>query len=385
MANQEWKYSNAAGRWAGFGPYYAMFPVSFAKEVVATMTAKGGSVLDPFCGRGTAPFVARATGRASLGIDVNPVAWVFSIVKSSPEPDSNKLFQRLHELRSLVLDEDKEPENPFQETAWSRNVLGFLNAARRTLDWRLDKTDRTLMAFILVHLHDRAGDGISNQMQKSRAMGPDYAVRWWKDKKLSPPEVNPYEFFRKRINWRYRYGVIGQDIPAEILLGDSVQVLPGNQARSYSLLFTSPPYFGVTDYRQDSWIRLWMLGEGGSLPDWKKDKSTVRHDLYRQMLHDVFSEASKLLKPQGAVWIRTDARKYTKETTLETIRKIWPGRRLFQRYDRPKKETQTAHFGKKSSKLGEVDFVIPGRRTLPRSSSPWECVGQYTRKTNVVY
>ena len=98
MNELNWKYSNAAGRWAGFGPYYAMFPVNFARLVVEQMTPKGGSVLDPFCGRGTAPFVAQATGRAALGIDINPVAWVFAKVKTSPEPSTEKLVNRLDRL-----------------------------------------------------------------------------------------------------------------------------------------------------------------------------------------------------------------------------------------------------------------------------------------------
>lgn len=27
-----------------------------------------------------------------------------------------------------------------------------------------------------------------------------------------------------------------------------------------SLLFTSPPYYGVTNYFYDQWLRLWLLG-----------------------------------------------------------------------------------------------------------------------------
>src|SRR5207237_4498202 len=47
-------------------------------------------------------------------------------------------------------------------------------------------------------------------------------------------------------------------------LGDSVHVLnvlrqrlPGKAA----LVFTSPPYFRVTNYHYDQWLRLWLLGE----------------------------------------------------------------------------------------------------------------------------
>lgn len=369
------KYSNAPGRWAGFGPYYAMFPIPFARQVVDTMTPEGGRVPDPFCGRGTVPFVAQVTGRSALGIDINPVAWVFAKVKTSPEPDPAKLSRRLKELRDEVRPSDTRPENEFQRWAWSPKVLGFLNAARRVLDWRGDITDRTLMGFVLVDLHGRSSYGISNQMQRSRAMGPDYAVRWWKKRHMHPPEVDPYTYFRNRIRWRYVHGVVERRCASEILRGDAALELSGYQGGDFDLLFTSPPYFGITDYRQDSWIRLWMLTEGPPLPDWKTDTRTSRKASYRHMLDEVFAEASKLLKPRSSViWIRTDARTFTKNTTLRAIRKVWPNRKLFRRYDHPGERTQTGHFSNASADSGEIDFLIPGRRTLPPSSPLWEQV-----------
>jgi DNA modification methylase len=42
-----------AARWLAFGPYYGMFPVGFALQVVAEHTQPGDHVLDPFAGRGT--------------------------------------------------------------------------------------------------------------------------------------------------------------------------------------------------------------------------------------------------------------------------------------------------------------------------------------------
>ena len=64
------------------------------------------------------------------------------------------------------------------------------------------------MGFILTHLHARGADGISNQMQAARGMGPDSAVRWWKKRGMRPPEIDPYSYFRQRIGWRYLHGVI---------------------------------------------------------------------------------------------------------------------------------------------------------------------------------
>ena len=365
------KYSNAVGRWAGFGPYYAMFPVDFARQVVGDFSPAGGFVLDPFCGRGTAPFMAQAMGRSSLGIEINPVAWVFARVKTNPEPDNQKLLERIAEIQDDVRPEEKEPENEFQKWAWGPDVLGFLNSARRTLDWRNNIIDRTLMGFILVHLHARRGEGLGNQMQKARAMGPDYAIRWWKERDLYPPNVDCKRFFQTKFNWRYRHGVIEDCHSSEIVLGDSTQVLKQSCQNRYDLLLTSPPYFNLTDYRQDSWIRLWALGEGPALPDWKIDRRQSNQVLYMQMLTDVFQDSANRLKNGAVVWVRSDSREFTKQTTIEVMKSVWPRRKIFMRSDTPENGTQTVFFNSKRSSRPEIDLVIPGRHKLPEPIEQW--------------
>jgi len=76
--------SSAESRWARFGPYYAMFPMDFACEVVSTYSQPGDFVLDPFAGRGSSLFAAAALKRSALGIEINPVGWLYSKVKLFP-------------------------------------------------------------------------------------------------------------------------------------------------------------------------------------------------------------------------------------------------------------------------------------------------------------
>ena len=48
-------FATPEARWSRLGPYYAMFPISFAQDAIDRFTHPGDMVLDPFCGRGTAP------------------------------------------------------------------------------------------------------------------------------------------------------------------------------------------------------------------------------------------------------------------------------------------------------------------------------------------
>ena len=44
-------FETAESRWARFGPYYAMFPLEFALDVVEKYSKKGDYIIDPFAGR----------------------------------------------------------------------------------------------------------------------------------------------------------------------------------------------------------------------------------------------------------------------------------------------------------------------------------------------
>ena len=76
--------------------------------------------------------------------------------------------------------------------AWVPAVRAFLRAARRELDWRESRIDRTLMGFVALHMHDKIGGGLSNSMSPTIAYSPRYAVRWWTEKGLTaPPDIDP--------------------------------------------------------------------------------------------------------------------------------------------------------------------------------------------------
>jgi hypothetical protein len=333
-----------------------MFPVGFARAVIEEFCPKAGGVLDPFCGRGTAPFVAKALGRRAMGVDLNPVAWLYSVVKTAPFQTVSVINMRISDIARAVRTHDKEPVTEFQSLAWSREVLGFLNAARRLLNWRERSLDQTIMGFILVYLHAKEGGGLSNCMRQSKAMAPDYSVRWWRSHGKLPPDVDAAEFLKQRIEWRYKYGVVqGPDV--SLHLGDARRVLNHNPFREkFDLLLTSPPYYDITNYRYDNWIRLWMLG-GAPHPDYRTDERYGNRPVYEQMLRDVLTAAAHNLKRDATIYIRTDARPYTAEETEKAVRLVWPDHRVMVLRNRPRRRTQTALFGDMQPKPGDLDII----------------------------
>ena len=292
LVNGKFKRStcNAIGRWAAVGPYYAMFPLEFAFDVVHQYSKPGELVLDPFAGRASSVFAAATQEREGFGIEINPVGWVYAQAKLNPAPQKNleKRLKLLINKSEAVFRQSEALPKFFQQSkeiseffkmCYSEKVLTFLLTARDDLDWERDQVDRTLMAILLICLHGKLGEGLSNQMRQSKAMGPNYSVRWWRERDLKPPEIEIEDFLLKRIRWRYAKGCPTITPKSKVELGDSTKILPNLVEKVYSgtqqrcsLLFTSPPYQGVTNYHEDQWLRLWLLG-GPPKPHYVEEKT----------------------------------------------------------------------------------------------------------------
>ncbi len=197
------------GRWAGIGPYYAMFPVSFAFDVIEEYTRPGDAVLDPFAGRASSIYAAASLGRTGCGIEINYVGWLYGKVKLSPasKEEVECRIDSVARYARRVASEEIESLPEFFSHCYAPETLRFLLAARRILNWKNHQTDATLMALILVHLHGKAGSAFSNQMRQGKAMSPQYSIRWWQERGCKPPELNPSEFLKNRLVWRYAKGV----------------------------------------------------------------------------------------------------------------------------------------------------------------------------------
>lgn len=362
-------FSTAESRWARFGPYYAMFPLDFAFEVIEKFSKEGDYIIDPFAGRCSSIYAGGVLGRNSLGIEINPVGWLYGSVKLQPA-DKEDVIDRLLEIYgkrnyySRVINKMDE----FFRMCYCDEVLKFLLSARENLRWKENNIDATLMSIILIYLHAKLGEGLSNQMRMTKSMGMTYSLNWWKKNNLTkPPEINPCDFILSKIKWRYEKGK-PTITESAVVYGDSSNELRAITERAmendikFSLLFTSPPYCSITDYHADQWLRLWLLG-GESSPKALREKYKGRfigQEDYFNLLDDVFGLCSKIMKRHNTVYVRTDRREFTFNTTLDILSKYFP-RHDLKIIEKPLKKdtkTQTKLFGDKSMKPGEVDIIL---------------------------
>ena len=356
-----WHPRSAERRWYGFGRYFAMFPPFFAYDAVSGLTRPGEGVLDPFCGRGNGSFVATVSGRPSLAVDVNPVAWLFTAVKMQPEPRPDRILERLEDLRRARRPSDGRARSEFERMAWAAPVRSMLWAARRELDWRGSITDRTLMGFLALHMQDKLGAGMSNSLWPTVACSPRYAVKWWKSRGLrEPPEIDPVALLGDKVRRRYLYGTPKQAVGVA-RLGDSRRVLRRRWRDRATLLMTSPPYCGVTDYWNDHWIRLWVLGYSMT-KDWGRSRRFANLGEYRAMVVEVLMQCRRHLTSDATILIRSDARRHTWRACLNAMRTVWPEERVYVR------GTVAGHRGASINDAAdgrtakEVDFLVASGR-----------------------
>lgn len=362
-------FGTAEARWARFGPYYAMFPLDFAFDVVEKYSNPGDYIIDPFAGRCSSVYAGGVLGRKSLGIEINPVGWLYGTVKLQPAEKKEVIcrLQEIYEKRN----HDKQPIEAlpeFYRICYCDEVLKFLLTARTHLDWENNNVDATLMSILLIYLHAKLGEGLSNQMQMTMSMGMNYSVQWWKKNNLtSPPEINPYQFILKKIEWRYGKGTPSVTESA-VVLGDSSNELISIAQNAidndikFSLLFTSPPYYSITNYHTDQWLRLWLLG-GTENPQSLKDKHKgrfINKQEYYDLLDGVFGECTKIMEQKSTIYVRTDKREFTFNSTLEILKKHFP-KHTITIIEKPLAQdtkTQTKLYGDQSMKPGEVDIVL---------------------------
>jgi hypothetical protein len=240
-----------------------MFPLEFPLAVLRERAAQGDWVLDPFCGRGTTNYAARVLGLPSIGVDSSPVAVAIAqakLVNTTPQ----RIVASAERILSAANLDQAPPDGEFWQQAYRPEVLITLCRIRAELlrDCR-SPARKALRAIVLGALHGPRTkcrpSYFSNQCPRTYAPKPRYAVSFWKERGLEPPEVDVIELIRTRAE---RYYADQPGATGIVCLADSrdpAALAPAGDARPRWIV-TSPPYYGMRTYLPDQWLRNWFLG-----------------------------------------------------------------------------------------------------------------------------
>lgn len=290
-------------------PYFTMFPLTFPLKVL-TRAKDNDIVYDPFCGRGTTNFAARLMGLYSYGVDSNPVAFAIAqskLVRITPAEIISLCKEILIDTKLNYL-----PSSEFWQWAYHENTLfdickirGYLNSKIR-----LSEAEIALKAIMLGILHGpllkEQSSYLSNQMPRTFATKPDYSVDYWKKRSLYPPHIDTASLVERKAHYVFNCQ-LPKKVSGKIIFGDSRKKLEKIDNK-IDWIITSPPYFGMSTYEQDQWLRNWFLG--GSENVEYSNKSQIKHWSERTFINDlskVWANAAKKSKPGAKLVIRFGA------------------------------------------------------------------------------
>jgi hypothetical protein len=243
-----------------------MFPLEYPFRILKGFRQSPPVVLDPFCGRGTTIYAARHMGMVPWGIDTSPIAVAIARAKlaSASLEEADRFIDEL-----LASEPDRVPETAFFRSAFSKGTLHEVCSLRQGLMRMKKNTDVSVLvrAAALGCLHGPRSKTrenaayFSNQMPRTFSTKPSYSVRYWKEGGLKAPKVGAKEVLLRKLERvlalkERRCGTLEQ-----ILLADAAD--PATYKRidkNFSVVITSPPYYGMRTYIQDQWLRMWFLG-----------------------------------------------------------------------------------------------------------------------------
>jgi hypothetical protein len=308
-------------------PYFAMFPESFAERWIRRLTSPGDVVLDPFSGRGTTAFTALLLDRQAVACDTNAVAYCITRAKACA-PTLGQLKRRIARLETKFRPSDWKkagvtmPE--FFHWCYAHPTLLQLLYLRSSLRWKLSDTDSMIAALALGALHGddvESKNYLSNQMPRTISTKPGYSVRFWRSRNLRPQKRNVFRVLRERAEFRYN-----SEIPERkglVIFGD-MRALPSYKHSipgKIRCVVTSPPYFNVTNFEEDQWLRLWFLG-GPSLPlqsSASKDDRHTNKTAYANFIRDMWTSLRQILADNAHVVIRIGARNLKREEVSDWL------------------------------------------------------------------
>lgn len=171
-----------------------------------------------------------------------------------------------------------------------------------------NRTDCFIAALALGCLHGeshRSESYFSNRMPRTISTKPAYSVRWWNERNCIAPQRDVFAILRRSAAFRYESPV--PELNGKVIEGDvrRASTLLRSYKEKVKLVITSPPYLDITDYHEDQWLRLWLLG-GAKKPisGQGKDDRHRRVEAYWQFLREAWKGVVPLLQDSAQVVIR---------------------------------------------------------------------------------
>src|SRR3989338_5638207 len=300
----------------GFHKYPAKFIPQLAKRCIEENTKINEIVCDPFMGCGTTLIESLVSGIKAVGVDINPVAYLISKVKTNPiNPDKlkNETDKVLFDLKLYL-----ESRNKHQKILSKIEIASIIPNNERIEYWFPDKKVREGLGIILGRIdviedkdiRDFCLCAFSNIL-KNASIWLMKSIKPTRD--LNKKVDSPMNLFSRQIKKMIRgndfyWNILSTNVKGNLtsylnLKNADARSLP-TKNNSISLIVTSPPYVTSYEYADlHQLTALWLeytksvneFREGfiGSIHKKEFDHNGIKSKLAKQELEELSKKSKK--------------------------------------------------------------------------------------------
>jgi site-specific DNA-methyltransferase (cytosine-N4-specific) len=290
-------------------PYPAKFPPQLPKKILENYAKKGQTVLDPFCGSGTTLIEARIFGANAIGIDVNGLSVLLSLVKASElnEGHFKVIDNFIGDIQNVIINWNFggrpnisikviEGQNHWFQKNVSEEISFILNRINKLSDTVVQNFLKIVLSSIIVRVSNQDSDTRFVAVNKNIADG--FTIEQF-SKKAKEYTLRMKEFSK----------LVDKSTTLQVYNADS-RNLDFLLESSIDIIITSPPYANTYDYYlyhkfRKRWldldVKFAQYNEIGSRREYsslKEKKGKWNEDLMK-----CFFEMQRVLKPNHFAFI----------------------------------------------------------------------------------
>ncbi|UZE92741.1 MAG: hypothetical protein IB616_02785 [Methanosarcinales archaeon] len=302
----------------GYHRYPAKFIPQLARRCIEKYTTIDEIVCDPFMGCGTTLVESLVSGRKAVGVDINPVAWLITKVKTTPiEPTKleNEVKQLLGDLTLFI--ETKKNE---QKTSSNIEIEPVIPDNKRINYWFPHENIRYELGIILGRINQIRDDDIKNfclcafsQILKNSSIWLMKSVKPTRDLKKQP--IDPLSTFKRHIKRMLKgnkelFEIMPDHVKKNLkdfLIAEKQDAinLPCED-NSVSLIVTSPPYVTSYEYADLHQLTALWLGYAKDVTEFREGfigsihkKESVHDGIKSELAEQEIKELSKKSKRES--------------------------------------------------------------------------------------
>lgn len=286
----------------GFHPYPAKYTPQLVNKYLNLFCREGYEILDPFCGSGTTVVESVINGINSVGIDLNPIAYIISKAKSNDYKETDiqlvdKIIKQIRTLNANASSNVSIPDFPNRSHWFQDNVCIEL----ANLKTKINLVENSNVKDLLLCAFSKIIVKVSNQ---------DSEVRYTAKNKNHPNGTVYNLFIETLLNYveilkSNEYSILAK---AKIFNGDTLIELKQFADNYFDFIMTSPPYINTFDYYLYHKLRMFWMDynhkpvrqkEIGNHHRIDTKDFTAAKDEYVDSMAKIMNELSRVSKPNS--------------------------------------------------------------------------------------